>query len=409
MEMTSRQRVEAAISFQETDRVPIDLGGTLCSGIHASTYARLKEHLSISEGKCRVIDVSQMLAEVEIPVLSRLGCDVVPLNPLEADFGIRAADWKSWRMWDGTQVEVPGGFSPVEDTDGDLLLYPGNDNTQPPVAKMPKDGFYFDHLEPPFTSGDIPRVDLSEFRKRLGVFKHEELDELQTRARLLYQETDYAVAGNFLMGCPYGVGGGMDWLMTMLTDGQYVHDIHGVETEVTLQNLKRYLDAVGDYISVIVAGLYDFGMQRSEFLSPESFREFYVPYLKQINDCVHSCSKAKVFFHSCGSIRQIIGPMIDSGIDILNPVQCSAANMDAEELKQEFGEKVVFWGGGVDTQHTLPFGTADEVRHEVAERVRIFGDGGGFVFTTVHNVQHGVPCENLIAMYETASGVRIGG
>ena len=406
--MTSRQRVEAAISFQETDRVPIDLGGTLYSGIHASTYARLKERLGIREGRCRIISLNTMLAEVEIPVLERLDCDIVPLNPLEADFGIRADDWKPWRLWDGTDLEVPGGFNPVRDSDGSLLVYPGDDTSQPPVAKMPDRGFYFDYLEAPFTNGEIVKVDPSEFRKGLGSFKDEDLEELQTRARLLYEGTDYAVVGNFLMGCPYGVGGGMDWLVAMLTDSQYVHDIHGIETEATLANLARYLDAVGDYISVVITGSYDFGTQRGEFISPDSFREFYAPYIKQISDCVHARSKAKVFFHSCGSIRQIVDSMIESGIDILNPVQCSAANMDPEELKREFGDRIVFWGGGVDTQHTLPFGTPNDVRREVAERVRVFGKGGGFVFAPVHDIQHGVPCENIIAAYETASRVRVG-
>lgn len=398
--------MNAAIRFQEPDRVPIDLGGTWYSGVHASTYARLKEFLGISGGSCRVIDVGQMLAEVELPVVERLRCDVVALNSLESQYGIRNADWKRWRFWDGTDMEVPGAFNVIQDESGDSLLVLGGQGSQP-VARMPKNGYYFDCIEPESFYGEMPKPDPEDVRKCWPVFTNEELEELRTRAKFLYEETDYALVGGFGRGGMYGVGGMTGWFVTMLEDPQYVHDIHGLEMEIALENLRLYLDAVGDYISVIVTVSYDFGTQKGEIMSPDCLREFYAPYHKSLNDYVHSHSDIKTFCHSCGSIYNIIDDLIDAGVDILNPVQCSALNMEPERLKEKFGGRIVFWGGGIDTQHTLPFGTPDEVRRQAEERVLTFAPGGGFIFTTVHNIQCNTPCENIVAAYETAAGISL--
>jgi uroporphyrinogen-III decarboxylase len=159
---------------------------------------------------------------------------------------------------------------------------------------------------------------------------------------------------------------------------------------------------VGDRIAVIFISGTDFGTQRGEFISPDLYRELYLPFHKQINNWVHANTNWKTFFHTCGSIYHLIPSFIEAGVDVLNPVQCSAANMEPHRLKQEFGDKVVFWGGGVDTQKTLPFGTPDEVRQEVAERIRIFAPGGGYVFNSIHNIQAKTPVENVLAMFESA-------
>ncbi len=163
-----------------------------------------------------------------------------------------------------------------------------------------------------------------------------------------------------------------------------------------------YIEAVGKYIETIVISTADFGSQKGELLVPDSFRDIYMPAYRRINDYVHSHCRAKTFYHSCGSIRKLIPYMIEAGVDILNPVQSSAADMDPAELKAEFGDKIVFWGGGLDTQYTLPKGTPEEVREQVKERMRIFKPGGGFVFTQEHNIQCDVPFENIKAMIEAA-------
>jgi uroporphyrinogen-III decarboxylase len=152
--------------------------------------------------------------------------------------------------------------------------------------------------------------------------------------------------------------------------------------------------------AVFITGT-DFGMQTGPFISPKTYRALYQPFHKRVNDWVHTHTSWKTFMHSCGSVMALIPDFIESGFDILNPVQCSAALMEPSELKGRFGDHITFWGGGVDTQRTLPFGTADEVRAEVHERIQVFGPGGGFVFNAIHNVQPNSPVENLLALFET--------
>jgi uroporphyrinogen-III decarboxylase len=158
---------------------------------------------------------------------------------------------------------------------------------------------------------------------------------------------------------------------------------------------------VRDRIDVVYMTGTDFGMQTGPFVSPQTYRTLYKPFHKRLNDWIHEHTASKVFMHTCGSVMRLIPDFIEAGFDILNPVQCSAKGMEPAELKRCFGDQIVFWGGGVDTQHTLPFGAPDDVRREVRERIRAFGPGGGFVFNPIHNVQARTPIENLLAMFET--------
>jgi uroporphyrinogen-III decarboxylase len=173
-------------------------------------------------------------------------------------------------------------------------------------------------------------------------------------------------------------------------------------TEVALTNLQLFCQAIGDCCTAILMQGYDYGTQRGEYLRPALFSEFQVPGFRRLNRWVHEHTRMKTFIHTCGSVYGLLEGIVEAEFDILNPVQCSAARMEPERLKREFGRRLVFWGGGVDTQHTLPFGTPQEVRAEVEERLRIFAPGGGFVFNAVHNVQYATPPENLVAMLETA-------
>ncbi len=183
-----------------------------------------------------------------------------------------------------------------------------------------------------------------------------------------------------------------------ITRPDYIKAVFERQTARAIENLELYRQAVGDKVVAIYISGTDFGTQRGEFISPDMYRELYFPFHKRMNDWVHQHTNWKTFYHCCGSF-------IAAGVDILNPVQCSAANMEPERLKREFGDRLVFWGGGVDTQKTLPFGTPEEVRAEVAERIRIFAPGGGYVFNPVHNIQAKTPVENVLAMFETVKEV----
>jgi len=182
---------------------------------------------------------------------------------------------------------------------------------------------------------------------------------------------------------------------------EYIKGIFNLQCEIALENLKLYYQAVGDKIDVIVVSGTDFGTQNAAFISPDMYRDMYKPFHKKVNDWIHKNTPWKIFYHTCGSIVSLLDDFVEVGVDILNPVQCSAKGMDPHMLKKKYGDKLVFWGGGVDTQRTLPFGTPEEVRREVRERCRIFGEGGGFVFNTIHNIQANTPIENLVAVFET--------
>ena len=182
--------------------------------------------------------------------------------------------------------------------------------------------------------------------------------------------------------------------------GVYTGSVFDKQTDIALENLARLYKRVGDKIDVLFICGTDFGTQISTFCSANTYRNLYLPYYKKVNDWIHNNTGWKTFKHSCGAVEPFIPMFIESGFDILNPVQCSAAGMDPRILKEKYGRDIVFWGGGIDTQKILPFGTPDEVRAQVKERCEIFGKDGGFVFNAIHNVQAGTPVENIVAMLD---------
>ncbi|MFC1758234.1 uroporphyrinogen decarboxylase family protein [Planctomycetota bacterium] len=391
--MNSRERVLAAINHREPDRVPVDLGGTRQSGIAASTYDQLKSQLGIST-PTRVYDVYQMLAEVERPVMERFGADVIGLNRPAVAFGIVNADWKPWRLFDGTAVEVPGGFEPITEENGDLVLM--RDGAT--IARMPKDGYYFDRLEVYPGGSQTPVEDVNP-----PVMSDELCDHYAVAAESLYENTDFAIVAP--LGPPYelfyglGTGGFETWMMALAAEPDYVNSLCEKLVDIWLENLQRFSQAVGNHVQILQVN-DDLGTQDAPFISTKMFRELIMPHYKRGLDWVHANTKMKVFLHSDGAIAPLIPSLIEMGVDILDPVQTSARGMDARALKDEFGEQLVFWGGSLDCQKTLPFGTPEEVVQEVQEHVRLFAPGGGYVFAPVHNIQANVPPENVIAMFD---------
>jgi len=412
--MTSRERVRKALNHEEPDRVPVDLGSSYVTGICVDAYADLAKHLGV-RSRPKVTEPFQMLADVEQPVMERLGCDVVGLPPLVGMFGTRNEGWKPFTTFGGADVLVPGRFNPVEQPNGNLLLSPGGDPRLAPSARMPKGGFYFDIIvrQQPI---DDATLDPKEFAEQFTLLTDEELEYLRTTSERLYNDTDYSLLGGFYAGglgdyvlvaapgldSPKGVRDPSEWIISHLVRPQYIRDIFALQTERALENLRLYHQAVGDRVDAVIISGTDFGTQRGEMLAPTIYEQLYAPFHKQMNDWVHSNTQWKTFYHSCGSIAQTIPMMIDAGVDVLNPVQCSAQGMEARTLKKQFGDRMVFWGGAVDTQKTLPFGTPEEVAAEVEDRIGAFAPGGGFIVNPVHNIQHGTPPENILAMYDTA-------
>jgi uroporphyrinogen decarboxylase len=393
--MNSRERVLRAINHQEPDRVPIDLGGTRQSGIAAATYHRLKQLLGV-RSPTRVFDIFQMLADVERPIQERFNADVVGLYRLSVAFGIRNENWKPWQLFDGTPVEMPGGFEPVFEDDGDIVLVRDGE----PIARMPKDGFYFDRLD---TYPGAAHVDLSKLKPPL--LPSEDCDFLHQQAEAIYQNSDFAIVAP--LGPPYelfyglGTGNFEAWICTFATETEYVAELYEILVTAWIENLRRFVAAIGDRVQILQI-CDDFGTQSAPFLSVNMFRERLLPFYKRGLDWIHANSSMKVLLHSDGAIFPLIPSIIEMGVDILNPVQTSASGMDPVRLKAEFGDQLTFWGGSLDCQQTLPFGTSEQVADEVAQHVRAFKPGGGYVFAPVHNIQAGVPPENVVAMFDTA-------
>jgi len=415
--MNSRERVNIVLNHEEPDRVPLDLGGSLVTCMHVSVVYKLRQALRLDAPgtPVKVVEPYQMLGEIKPDLQDALGVDVVMVRPPKTMFGFKNKDWKPWTMFDGTPTLVPAGFNTDPEPNGEILMYPEGDKSVPPSGRMPKNGWYFDAIirQEPIDDDNLnPEDNLEEFK----LISDEDLAYYKQEAERLYEETDKAILADFgftgfgdialvpapwLKNPPKGIRDVEEWYMSTVIRQDYIYEVFDRQCEIALDNLARIYDVVGDRISVIFISGTDFGMQRGLLVSPKTYRELYKPFHVRVNDWVHTHTNWKTFIHSCGAVFELIDDFIEAGFDILNPVQCSAALMDPRELKKQFGERVTFWGAGVDTQKTLPTGTPEDVQKEVLERIKIFGPGGGFVFNTIHNVQPLSPVENVIAMYET--------
>lgn len=413
--MNSRERVQLALDHKEPDRVPLDLGASAVTGMHVSSVYRLRQalHLDPPGTPVKIVEPFQLLGEIQPDLLDALGADVVGLGGPNTMFGFPNQGWRPWTYFDGTPTLIPEGFNTEPDENGDILLYPQGDRSAPPSGRMPKDGFFFDAIirQEPIDDDKLSVEDnLEEFQP----VSDADLAYFAREADRLYSQTDKAILANFgglafgdialvpgiQLKHPKGIRDVAEWYMSTIARRDYVYNVFERQCEIGLANLEKIHRVVGErVVGAFVTGT-DFGMQTGSFISPDAYRSLYKPFHVAVNDWIHTHTTWKSFIHSCGSIVALIPDMIDAGFDILNPVQVSATGMDPGVLKARFGDRITFWGGGVDTQRTLPFGTPEEVRAEVRERIRAFGPGGGFVYNTIHNVQAAIPTENLLALYE---------
>lgn len=420
--MNSRERVTATLNHREPDRVPLDLGASAVTGMHVSSVYLLRQALRLDPPgtPVRVVEPYQMLGEIQADLMDALGVDVVGLPGPRTLFGFANRDWKPWTLFDGTPVLVPEAFNTEPEINGDILMYPEGDRSAPPSGRMPYGGFYFDTIvrQNPIDESTLdPADNLMEF----GPISEADLEHFGQLADRLYRETDKAILGNFggtafgdiaLVPAPWlkhprGIRAIDEWYMSTVSRKAYVRQVFEKQCEIGLANLEKIYARVGDKVNAVFVTGTDFGTQGGPFISLRTYRELFKPYHRQVNDWIHQHTGWKTFIHSCGSVVSFIPDFIDAGFDILNPVQTSAAGMEPLTLKTEFGDRICFWGGGVDTQNTLPFGTAEEVRQQVREHMRIFGQGGGFVFNPIHNVQARVPVENLVSLYDAVQEFRV--
>lgn len=420
--MNSRQRLIATLEHKPVDRICVDFGAGGQTGIGVLAVDRLRKAiLGDHSYRVKVTEPYQMLGEIDERLRIALGLDVVGISPPTNMFGFRNEGWKPFTMFDGTEVLVPERFNYTVTDDGDLLMYPEGDTTVEPCARMPKGGYFFDSVrrQEPIQEDKLDPMDNCE---EFGELSQEDVEYFAKRVDYYYQNSDYGIYltipgvafGDIaLVPAPWlkqpkGIRDVEEWYISTAIRRDYVYKVFEKQCEIGLANIEKLAGALGNKVQVAFVSGTDFGTQRAPFISIQAYRDLYKPFQKAINDKIHQLTSWKVFIHSCGSIYQLIPDMIEAGFDVLNPVQCSAAEMDPVRLKKEFGKDLVFWGGGVNTQGTLPFGTPQEVYDEVRRRIEIFSVGGGYVFNSIHNIQSNVPVENILAMFNAIRDARNG-
>ncbi len=410
--MSYRDDVIAALNHHQPARLPVDFGATAVTGMHVSCVAALRDHFGLPKRPVKVHEPFQMLGWIDDDLADAIGVSVTCPTPRGTIFGFRNENWQPWRTPWGQEVLVPGAFHTKPSEDGGLLIYPQGDRSVPPAGHMPGGGFFFDAIirQQPIDEDKLnPEDNCEEFT----VWDASQLQEFASDAQRARSSGRAVVAGlpgaalgdialvpgNGLKS-PKGIRDVAEWYMSTAVRQDYVHAIFRRQTDIALANMQQINAACGNCIDVVFLCGTDFGTQAGLFCSIDAFNELWKPYYKEMTGWIHANTPWKIFKHSCGAVEKLIPHFIESGFDILNPVQCSAAGMEPEALKQKYGHQITFWGGGVDTQHTLPFGTPAQVKEQVLQRCRTFAPGGGFVFNAIHNVQACTPIANIAAMLE---------
>jgi hypothetical protein len=416
--MTSKERTLKALSHESPDKIPVDFGATPVTGIHVLAIEGLRKYFGFDQRPVRVIEPYQMLGEIDDELIEALGIDIIGISPKNNMFGINnSGELKEFQTFWGQTVLVPKDFNTSFDEDGNLLIHPEGDLSAPASGKMPKASYFFDAVirqEPIDESNLNPEDNLEEFssikESDLKYWK-EEISKLNNTDKAIIANFggtafgDIALVPGLNLKKPKGIRDVAEWYMSVIMRPDYIHEIFAKQSDIAIANLERIYEVVDNKVDIAFLCGTDFGTQDSQFCGLDTLEEMYLPYYKKVNDWIHEKTNWKTFKHSCGAIEPFINSFIEAGFDILNPVQINAAGMNPHHLKDTYGERITFWGGGVDTQKVLSFGTTQDVKKQVEENLKIFGKNGGYIFNTVHNIQANVPVENIIAMLDTIKRV----
>ena len=412
MNSDSRQNFLKTINHKQPDKVVVDFGSTGVTGIHVLIVEKLRDYYGLEKKPVRVVEPYQMLGEIDSELIKAMDIDVIGLFSAKNMFGIPNENWKVHKTLWGQEVLFPGSFNYTYNSNGDILMYPEGDTSVPPSGMMPKTGFFFDALDrqKPIDDSTLKVEDnLEEF----GHITEPELAYWKVKVNGLKDNSKAVVAslGGTALGDialvpainlkdPKGIRGVEEWYISTLIREDFIKEIYERQTDIAIENLRLLSEVIGNKIDVVFTCGTDFGTQNSTFCSTETYDRVWLPYYKKLNDWIHQNTTWKTFKHSCGAVEPLMSHFIESGFDIINPVQINASGMDPRKLKEKYGDKLVFWGGGVDTQGAFAFGTPAQVREQVKSQCDILNNNGGFVFNTVHNIQANVPFENVVAMLE---------
>jgi uroporphyrinogen decarboxylase len=373
--VNSRDRIISVLNHKEPDRVPFDLGGNWATGISIKAYKNLLQYLSIEKSDLHILDIVQQTAIVHEDILDKLKVDTRGTYPEEPS---------NWRLF----VE--------EDEHGNKFFK----NEYGIGWKMPKGGYYFDPMYSPLANSTIKDLDNYKFpnvkdEKRLGCIK-DLLRNYYDKNFFIFMNS---ISGGFLEVSSW-LRGYENFYIDLASDPKFACRLCDRLLEIEMEYWDFVIDKFGEYIQMVYTG-NDIGGQGGLLISRSMYQKYIKPRQKRLNSFIKKKNPSMyIFYHSCGSIYEIIPDLIEVGVDAINPVQVSAANMDTAKLKKDFGRYITFWGGGVDTQNILPYGNTSEVKEEVKRRINDLAPGGGFVFATVHNIQGDVPPQNIIAMLE---------
>jgi hypothetical protein len=409
--MSARKDLQDTLNHRQPARIPVDFGATAVTGIHVLCMEKLRAYYHLEPRPVKVVEPYQMLGLMEPDLMEAMGVTVAGVISPGNLFGFNnLPPYKPFTTPWGQEVLVPEEFRTIRGNDGYVYIYPCGDTTVPPSGRMPADGYFFDTIirQEPIDEDNLNyRDNLEEFtpldEPTLQYFESEakRLDDLGYGAIGGLPGTglgDIAWVPGPNLKHPKGIRDVAEWYISTVARADYVHQVFEEQTKIALENLPKLYKALGSSVDAVFVCGTDFGTQNSQFCSVSAFEKLYAPYYSQINNWVHANTTWKTFKHSCGSIAALMPAMIECGFDIINPVQCSATNMNPEFLKKEFGKDIVFWGGGIDTQHTLAFGSPEEVYKEALDRCEVFGRDGGFVFNAIHNIQANTRVENVAAM-----------
>lgn len=369
--MTSRQRVMAAVNHEIPDRVPMGLGGHSASGISVYAYHNLRKYLHMDTDNIYVYQMVQGTAFVDDDIRELFHLDTTLLTP----------KWSNpirWNPRGDYNFLISPSVKPELNNKGEWIVK--RDSSQ---MKMPPNGYFFD-------GSWIVENDYSR--------QEEMWRDLKNSAERIYKETDYyTMIPNVLNS----FSGDIEMACDMLTDPEDVIEIQERSLKKSLSNADQIFRHLGNHVqAVVLSG--DLGTQTAPIMSPKNYETFCYPYLKKLCSYIHENSDLKIFLHSCGAIEPLIPYIADAGVDILNPVQISAANMDPAVLKMKYGNKITFWGGGCDTQNVINNGSISDIKTHVKDMINIFKKGSGYIFAQVHNVMGDIKPENIITMMETA-------
>lgn len=410
--MTGKEKLEQAFKHEDGP-ILFDIGAMPTTGMHCEVVGKLRDFYGLEKRHVKIIEPMQLLGQIEDDLKEAMGIQTSPLWSKFSIFGFRQSDkYKEWRTPWGQDILVSDEFEISTDLKGDMLLYPCGDRNSQPSGRMAEGSYYFDIID------RAPAFDEENYRvednfEDFSSVSQEDLDWFKAKAGKL-KDTQDVVTGNLggtaigdvamisgpQLRLPKGLRDLTEWYMSIKLRPEKLHEIFSYQTDLAIDNLKKIHAVLGETIQIAYICGTDFGTQNGPFCSRDTFLSLYSPYYRRINGWIHENTSWKTFKHCCGSIYPLISDLVDSGFDILNPVQWTAKDMDKNILKSSFGDRLVFWGGGIDTQKTLPFGTSKDVFKEALECCRIFGKKGGFIFNTIHNIQPGVPVENVAALAE---------